>query len=61
VPMSLFRQNRDKLIARFEQGEPLPEHGLIFLAGGVQETRHETDHEPLFRLAIVLRSIVLHV
>jgi len=48
--MALYRQNRERLINRFEKSsEKIPENGVILLRGGRSKTRHETDHEHLFR------------
>jgi len=50
VPMAMFRENRERLIARFEKSaEGTPEGSVVLLRGGKAKTRHETDHEHLFR------------
>lgn len=48
--MALHRENRQRLIARFEKSsEGVPEGSVILLKGGRAKMRHETDHEYLFR------------
>ncbi|GAQ81411.1 Metallopeptidase M24 family protein [Klebsormidium nitens] len=51
VPMSLHAENRAKLVKAL--GETLSaagkENGVVLLQGGEQQTRYDTDHEPLFR------------
>ncbi len=50
VPMAMFRENRERLIARFEKSaEGTPEGSVVLLRGGKAKMRHETDHEHLFR------------
>ncbi|KAF7846683.1 hypothetical protein BT93_L3916 [Corymbia citriodora subsp. variegata] len=52
VPMELHARNRDKLLTSLRQslgdsGRPL--HGFVFLQGGEEQARHDTDHTELFR------------
>ncbi|KAI3421692.1 uncharacterized protein J3R85_011881 [Psidium guajava] len=52
VPMELHVRNREKLLKSLRQslsdcGRPL--HGCVFLQGGEEQTRHDTDHTELFR------------
>eukprot|EP01089_Gocevia_fonbrunei_P016462 TRINITY_DN5103_c0_g1_i2.p1 TRINITY_DN5103_c0_g1~~TRINITY_DN5103_c0_g1_i2.p1 ORF type:complete len:488 (+),score=77.66 TRINITY_DN5103_c0_g1_i2:15-1478(+) len=50
IPMALHKENRDRLRKRFvDSAEGLPEKAFILLQGGEELTRHDTDHEPLFR------------
>mmetsp|Transcript_25135 Transcript_25135/g.41548 ORF Transcript_25135/g.41548 Transcript_25135/m.41548 type:complete len:515 (-) Transcript_25135:490-2034(-) len=44
LDMAMFKENRGKLVARFES-----EQGLLLFQGGEGKCRHETDHEPVFR------------
>ena len=46
VPLTMFRGNRDRLAALF-RAEGLS--GLMLFKGAEQQTRNETDHEPLMR------------
>ncbi len=50
VPMEMYAQNRARLCTVLREdtrlGVPL---GVALLQGGVQQARHDTDHEPLFR------------
>eukprot|EP00956_Cyclotella_meneghiniana_P022983 scaffold44096_cov82-Cyclotella_meneghiniana.AAC.4 len=46
VPMTLYAENREKLVRSLSTKENC---GIILLEGGKQETRHDTDHEPIFR------------
>ena len=48
IPYSLFALNRRRLCDRLKQEHGIT-NGLIFLQGGISETRHATDHEPCFR------------
>ena len=48
--MSLHAENRARLVAALRGGAAAPPPGsFVLLAGGASETRHDTDHEPLFR------------
>ncbi|XP_018819043.1 xaa-Pro dipeptidase [Juglans regia] len=52
VPMELHVTNREKLLKSLrhdlsELSRPL--HGFVFLQGGEEQTRHDTDHIELFR------------
>jgi Xaa-Pro dipeptidase len=52
VPMALYRQNRERLVARLEKSAGAASAlagGVVLLRGGRAKTRHETDHEHLFR------------
>ena len=49
VPMSLYATNRQTLIKALQKLEGSPENGFVFLMGGKQELRNDTDHELLFR------------
>ncbi|KAK3438966.1 hypothetical protein EUGRSUZ_C03941 [Eucalyptus grandis] len=56
VPMELHVRNRDKLLKSLRQslrdaGRPL--HGFVFLQGGGEQARHDTDHTELFRCVVV--------
>ena len=44
----LYRENRARLVAAL-RAAGAPAAGVVLLAGGEAETRHATDHEPLFR------------
>ncbi len=48
--MALFAKNRSRLLERVKvnEGFDVPT-SVIFLEGGKATTRHETDHEDLFR------------
>ena len=53
VPMSMYGEHRGKLVAAMREacsasGAPL---GVALLQGGAQQSRHDTDHEELFRQA----------
>jgi len=48
IPYCLFAENRQRLCENFKSDHGVSD-GLIFLQGGVSETRHATDHEPTFR------------
>ena len=45
VPMALHEANRVKLAEMMPEGS----QGVALLQGGDQETRYDTDHEPVFR------------
>jgi Xaa-Pro dipeptidase len=49
VPMSLYRANRLRLIESIKAKIGVKMRGIIFLEGGKQTTRYDTDHEPVFR------------
>jgi Xaa-Pro dipeptidase len=52
VPLSLFADNRKKLVDRLlaeENSFVVPIGSLIFIQGGPSPTRYDTDHEPIFR------------
>jgi Xaa-Pro dipeptidase len=56
VPLSLFADNRQKLVDRLlaQQEENggfalVPIGSLIYIQGGPSPTRYDTDHEPIFR------------
>lgn len=47
--MSLHRNNRDRLIARLRVDDSVPQNAVVFLQGGKESCRDDTDHEHLFR------------
>lgn len=49
VDISLHAENRARLVAAMKASGEVPAGGYVVLQGGVGETRHETDHEHLFR------------
>ncbi|KAL6043532.1 Peptidase D [Balamuthia mandrillaris] len=50
VPMSMHKENRERLRQRFlDSEEGVPARSFVLLEGGKQTTRHDTDHEDLFR------------
>ncbi|KAJ7973732.1 xaa-Pro dipeptidase [Quillaja saponaria] len=52
VPMELHLTNREKLLKYLRQHlseSSRPLHGFVFLQGGEEKTRHDTDHIELFR------------
>lgn len=54
VPMSLYSTNRQNVVSSLKsvinkKYGPSATSGIILLQGGQQETRHDTDHEPVFR------------
>ncbi|KAB1209303.1 Xaa-Pro dipeptidase [Morella rubra] len=52
VPMELHVANREKLLKSLRQHLAelsCPLHGFVFLQGGEEQTRHDTDHIELFR------------
>ena len=51
VPLALHALNRARLVQALLAGEggDAPPRGVILLQGGAQPTRHDTDHEPIFR------------
>jgi hypothetical protein len=65
VPFSMYAEHRGKLCAEMAAAHaaasaaadadstvaPPPPLGVALLQGGVQQTRHDTDHEELFRQA----------
>mmetsp|Transcript_11876 Transcript_11876/g.18246 ORF Transcript_11876/g.18246 Transcript_11876/m.18246 type:complete len:581 (+) Transcript_11876:77-1819(+) len=48
VPMAMFEVNRAKVVQSMLEQDPSAK-GLILLEGGKQQTRYDTDHEPVFR------------
>lgn len=46
VPMSMHKENRDKLLAGLAGTST---NAVVLLQGGKAKTRNDTDHEPLFR------------
>ena len=46
--MTMHAGHRDRLIARFQTPDT-PANAVLLFEGGHAETRHETDHEPVFR------------
>lgn len=49
-PKAVFGANREKLVAQLvNQQTDSNSAALVFLRGGVSETRFDSDHEPLFR------------
>ncbi|GAA0166990.1 metalloprotease [Lithospermum erythrorhizon] len=49
VPMQLHIENRQKLIKSLCHASSTPLHGFVFLQGGNEQTRHDTDHTEIFR------------
>ena len=49
VSMQLFALNRSNLLSRLRKDADLDKSSIVLLQGGEAETRHCTDHEPLFR------------
>jgi Xaa-Pro dipeptidase len=49
VPMSLYAENRQRVVAALLSRLANGSSGIILMQGGSQETRHDTDHEPVFR------------
>lgn len=50
VSMKLFGLNRKNLVDRLKKAVPnLPSNSIVLLQGGKSETRHCSDHEPVFR------------
>jgi Xaa-Pro dipeptidase len=47
--MSLYAENRAKVITSLLSKLSNSSRGIVLLEGGKQETRHDTDHEPVFR------------
>ena len=46
--MTMHAGHRERLIARFQTPDT-PANAVLLFEGGHAETRHETDHEPVFR------------
>ena len=51
VPMALHALNRARLCERMKKHK-----GVVLLQGGDQQTRYDTDHEPVFRQESYFRS-----
>ena len=49
IEMSMYAENRQKLIKNFKSDHPEITSGLIFLAGGQQCCRYSSDTEVVFR------------
>ena len=49
VSMEMFKENRDRLCQRLRDNPKVPKGAIVILQGGISETRHCSDHEPLFR------------
>lgn len=49
VPVSLHAKNRARLCERLREKEGVPNGAIVFLKGGEQETRFDSDFEPVFR------------
>ena len=50
VPLALFSLNRQRLVKRLSDNPEVPETGaVVLLEGGKQETRYDSDTEPVFR------------
>lgn len=47
--MRMFKENRERLCERLRADPGYQAGSVILLEGGVSETRHSSDHEPLFR------------
>ena len=57
IPMSLHRNNRDRLIARLRADDSVPQNAVVFLQGGKESCRDDTDHEHLFRQVTCCHTI----
>jgi len=44
----VFSTNREKLCEKLRE-KGVPPHSVVFLVGGCEQTRYDSDHEPLFR------------
>lgn len=51
VPAELFTENRKRLAERLRATNKVPAGAYVLLQGGESETRHCSDHEPIFRQA----------
>ncbi|GFO47471.1 Xaa-pro dipeptidase [Plakobranchus ocellatus] len=49
VSMELFQQNRQRLCDRLKANGKISNGAIVLLQGGIEDTRNDTDHEPLFR------------
>eukprot|EP01087_Luapelamoeba_hula_P004108 TRINITY_DN14067_c0_g1_i1.p1 TRINITY_DN14067_c0_g1~~TRINITY_DN14067_c0_g1_i1.p1 ORF type:complete len:494 (+),score=81.22 TRINITY_DN14067_c0_g1_i1:60-1541(+) len=49
VPMAMFKQNREKLVAELAKDGGVAPNSVVILRGAKQQTRFDTDHEPLMR------------
>ena len=49
VSMNLFALNRQNLLNRLRKLPNLPKSSIVVLEGGKSQTRHDTDHEDVFR------------
>nr|XP_022342246.1 xaa-Pro dipeptidase-like [Crassostrea virginica] len=49
VPAEPFVQNRKRLAERLRTTNKVPAESYVLLQGGESETRHCSDHEPIFR------------
>lgn len=49
VPAELFTENRKRLAERLRATNKVPAGAYVLLQGGESETRHCSDHEPIFR------------
>nr|XP_022338059.1 xaa-Pro dipeptidase-like isoform X2 [Crassostrea virginica] len=49
VPAEPFVQNRKRLAERLRTTNKVPAGSYVLLQGGKSETRHCSDHEPIFR------------
>lgn len=49
VSSELFKCNRKRLCERLQANKNVPKGAIVLLQGGESETRHCSDHEPLFR------------
>ena len=45
----MHQESRDRVLERFRRDASVPKRSVILMQGGCSETRHETDHEKLFR------------
>ena len=45
----MHQESRNRLVERFKTDATVPAGSVILMQGGCSETRHETDHEKLFR------------
>ena len=53
VPMSLHAENRRRVVAALRTDPTLPDNAVIAMQGGKEESRHDTDHEHVFRQVCV--------
>jgi hypothetical protein len=49
VTMELHSLNRQKLVAMLKEDPSVNDNDVVYIVGGEQLTRNDTDHEPIFR------------